>query len=113
MTAEFKPNLVRKIDQSLVELLLKDDRIIHFSQDATLFYEGHIPIVAYLLIERSIEIVKNKKVIQEVTGTNIVGLEHLMYNKTSDFTIIAKQGSSVVYLDKSSLLSTNHKQLKT
>lgn len=69
-----------------------------------LFYEGQIPNVAYLLIEGTIELLKNKKIKKKLKPGHLIGLNELMSNTPSQLTANAQAESVLCYLDKSTVI---------
>ena len=51
-----------------------------FTISSPLFYEGQVPIVAYLLIEGCIQLLKNKKIKKIIKPGSLIGLDELMTN---------------------------------
>ena len=90
----------QKISPGLVQELLKKDRILHFDKPTPLIYEGHIPIVAYLLIKGSLVIKKRKKQIEILEPFVIVGISELIRKKPLKYLVEAQKGSTIGYIDK-------------
>jgi CRP-like cAMP-binding protein len=89
------PKITRKIEQHGDSLLCQSDMV--------LFYEGHIPIVVYLLKSGSIEIGQGRKKRFELNSGEILGMNQLYQKCPSLFWAEAKKGSELIYIDKSTL----------
>lgn len=75
-----------------------------FALTSPLFYEGQVPIVAYLILEGSIVLFKNKKIKTIVKPGYLIGLNEVMNNAPSKMSAEVKADSTLCYLDKSTLM---------
>jgi hypothetical protein len=86
--------------------LLSNANERHFKQDCVLFYKGQVP-TACLFIKQGLaaELGHRNKKLQEFKDGSIVLLTELMEQKSLKRDLMIYAGSSVVILDKTSLLS--------
>lgn len=75
-----------------------------FSAESILFYEGQIPIVAYLLLDGSIHLTKNKKIKKTLKPGSLIGLNELMTNTPARLGAVTQSECTLCFLDKSALL---------
>lgn len=75
-----------------------------FSISTPLFYEGQIPIVAFLLLEGSIHLLKNKKTKKILRPGSLIGLNELMTNSPAKISAFVQADSVICFLDKSTIL---------
>ncbi|MDO9182754.1 MAG: cyclic nucleotide-binding domain-containing protein [Bacteriovorax sp.] len=81
-----------------------------FSTSSPLFYEGQIPIVAYLLLEGCIQLLKNKKIKHILRPGSLIGLDELMSNSPSKHEAFVHAESTLCFLDKSTILEIIHEE---
>ena len=93
-----------KLENSDITEIKKLSVPTKFSINAPLFYEGQIPIVAYLLLEGCIQLIKNKKIKQNLRPGSLIGLNELMTNSPAKLSAQIKAESTVCFLDKSTIL---------
>ena len=79
-----------------------------YSTCSPLFYEGQIPIVAYLLIDGCIQLLKNKKIKKILKPGSLIGLNELMTNTPSKLAAMVQPESTLCFLDKSTILEILH-----
>ncbi len=96
-------NLIR-LDRSHINkiksLALKENS---FKDPSTLFYEGQTPIVAYVVVEGSVSIFKNRKVKTNLKSGSLIGLKELMLNKPVAVEAKTEANSSLIFLDRSTI----------
>ncbi|RPJ73835.1 MAG: cyclic nucleotide-binding domain-containing protein [Alphaproteobacteria bacterium] len=93
-----------KLDSALISKIEKFSPARKFSSGSPLFYEGQVPIVAYLVLSGSVVISKNKKIKTIVKEGNIIGLNELMSHSPSKFSAQVSPESTLCFLDKSTML---------
>lgn len=74
-----------------------------FQSASTLFYEGQTPIVAYLVIDGVVNLVKNRRIKTTLKSGSLIGLKELMLNKPVPLEAKVEPNSSLVFLDKSTI----------
>lgn len=98
-----------KLDSSLINKIVEFSPARKFTSASPLFYEGQVPIVAYLVLSGSVVISKNKKIKTIVKEGNIIGLNELLKHSPSKYSAQASPESSLCFLDKSTMLEIiNH-----
>lgn len=75
-----------------------------FFINSPLFYEGQVPVVAYLLLNGCIQLLKNNKVKKVLKPGSLIGLNELMTNSPSKLGAEVKAESTLCFLDKSTIL---------
>lgn len=99
-----------QLEQNIIGELLKISPVKKYPTDAPLFYEGQIPIVAFLLIDGCIQLFKNKKQKKSIKAGNLVGLSELMNNNPAELTAKVQADSTICFLDKSTILEILEKK---
>ena len=84
-----------------------------FSINSPLFYEGQIPVVAYLLLDGCIQLIKNKKIKKTIRPGCIIGLNELMNNSPAKLSALVQAESTLCYLDKSTIQEILHDEHAT
>lgn len=92
-----------KISNELIEKLKTITDVKTFPINSPLYYEGQIPIVAYIVLDGKIEILKQKKLKKIVSQGYMVGLKELMSNTSSKYSAHASPESLICFLDKSTI----------
>jgi CRP-like cAMP-binding protein len=93
-----------KLNPSTIAKIREFSPVRKFSVTSPLFYEGQVPIVAYLVIAGRISLFKNKKVKNIVKEGNLIGVNELMTNSPSKMNAEVSADSSLCFLDKSTML---------
>lgn len=99
---------MRKLQSIILEShtiaeILKFSPTKKYQIDAPLFYEGHTPIVAFLLVEGSIQLFKNKKPKKLIKPGSLIGYIELMNNTPAELSARVMADSLVCFLDKSTI----------
>ena len=76
-----------------------------FAEATPLFYQGHIPIVAYFVIEGEVNLLKNKKPKSIVSPLEVIGVRELLTATPSTVSGEAAPNSTICYLDRSTILA--------
>ena len=87
-----------------------------FQVETQLFYEGQIPIVAYLVVKGCIDLLKNKKIKITLCEGSIVGVNELLNHTPSKLSARVQADSILYFLDKSTLneiIGTRNTHLST
>lgn len=74
-----------------------------FKSASTLFYEGQTPIVAYLIIDGVVNLIKNRKIKTSLRTGALIGLKELMANRPVPLEAKVEPNSSIVFLDRSTV----------
>lgn len=96
-------NLIR-LDRSHINqirlLALKENS---FNDASTLFYEGQTPIVAYVVVEGSVNLIKNRKVKTSLKSGALIGLKELMQNHPVALEAKTEPNATLLFLDRSTI----------
>lgn len=92
-----------KIENDLINQIKILSQEKKFFVDSHLFYEGQVPIVAYLVVKGCIELFKNKKVKFSLNEGCIVGVKELLNHTPSKLSARVQADSVLCFLDKSTL----------
>lgn len=92
-----------KLDKKSIEKLKEICRIQIFSIGTPLFYQGHIPMVGYLVIDGSINLIKNKKIKSTVRAGGVIGVKELFENTPSSVTAEVTSNTTICYIDRSTV----------
>ncbi len=98
-----KLETVMKIDIEDKILNQLQDRGEHITYTAAsnLFYEGQVPVVAYLIVSGNIHLIKNKKIKHTVGPGSLIGVKELMNNEAVNYSAIIMPGSDICFLSRS------------
>ena len=97
-----KTEAIKLEDHSVMEIK-KISSQKKYSVQSPLFYEGQIPIVAYLIIDGGIQLIKNKKIKKTLKPGSLIGLSELMTNSPSKLSALVQPESTLCFLDKSTI----------
>ena len=93
-----------KIQQPLIDIIKDKGNIHTYSVQSDLFYEGQTPIVAYLILEGKINLVKGKKVKLILEKHHLIGVKELMEHLPSRYGAKIMPNTKVSFLDRSTIL---------
>lgn len=93
-----------KLTPPLIDKIKEFCPVMKFTVNSPLFYEGQVPIVAYLIITGRISLFKTKKIKNIIKEGNIVGLSELITNSPSQLNGEVSSESSLCFLDKSTMI---------
>lgn len=93
-----------QLDREQIEKITKLFQSKNFESQTSLFYEGQTPVVAFLIVEGSVNLVKNKKIKSTLHEGSLIGLKELMNNKPSHVSAEVTANTSLCYLDKSTII---------
>lgn len=91
------------LESKTIAEILKFSPMKKYHIDAPLFYEGQIPIVAFLLIEGCIQLFKNKKQKKNIKAGSLIGYTELMTNCPAELSAKVQAESTICFLDKSTI----------
>lgn len=98
-------NTLVKINKKVIKKLSKLGHVKNFTETTTLFYQNHIPIVAYFVINGEIRLFKGKHLKSKITIGEIVGVKELLMDEPSTVSAVATSKSTLCYLDRSAIYS--------
>lgn len=97
-------SIVKNIDDHTVERLRSLGEHTKFNVTSNLFYEGQTPVVAYLIVNGTIHLTKNKKVKKTLAAKTLIGVKELMLHKEISFGAKVIAGTEICFLSKSDIL---------
>jgi CRP-like cAMP-binding protein len=101
-----------KLNQEFITRITASSPTIKYSLSSPLFYQGQVPIVAYLVIDGAVALYRSKNSKNLIKPGYLIGLNELMTNSPSRMHAEVKAESSLCYLDKSTMLEIiNNEQL--
>lgn len=74
-----------------------------FKSPSTLFYEGQTPIVAYLVVDGAVNLLKNRKIKTSLRSGALIGLKELMLNCPVPLEAKVEANTSLLFLDRSTI----------
>lgn len=88
--------------------LYKGDKahIIRFNSDSVLIKKGHIPLVAYRVLEGKVKVFDGDKLLGEFGGHTCWGMNEIMNDKESRYTVCVQKNTVVCTIGKSELQKT-------
>lgn len=92
-----------KIDKNQIDQIKNYTQVKVFNSSVPLFYEGQTPVVAILVLEGVVNLMKNKKVKSMARSGTLIGLTELLNNSISKVSAEAQPQTSVCFLDKSTI----------
>lgn len=92
------------INSAAIKKILDIAKVHEFDVQSDLYYEGHTPVVAYLIVEGKVQLTKNKKIKGTVEAGNLIGLVELLNHTPSPLGARILPNSKVCFIDKSTLL---------
>jgi signal-transduction protein with cAMP-binding, CBS, and nucleotidyltransferase domain len=85
------------------------EKKVYYSE-ANLFYEQHVPNVAYLLLEGMVLFGKKNKILKSIEGSGLIGIKNLYQKTPSKFSASIKPNSTVLIIDRSTLFKVVDKK---
>lgn len=92
-----------KLTDGLIAQLRRLATIKTFDSKSPLFYEGQVPIVAYLILKGNIQLSKKKKVQNILRPGQILGLTEIMHRLPCEFSAEAQNNTTVCFIDSSTI----------
>ncbi len=92
-----------KLEKKQIEKLKQICRIQTLVNPTPLFYQGHVPMVAYLVLDGAVNLTKNKKLKTIVRSGGVIGAKELITHSPSTVTAEAHSNTTVCYLDRSTV----------
>lgn len=75
-----------------------------FQQTAHLFYEGHIPLFGFILINGECRLFKKKKLVCHLEIGTIIGAKEILNYLPFSYSGIIAENSELIIIDRTSLL---------
>ncbi len=96
-------NMVTSIEEQIIDKLLRRGERITYSATSNLFYEGQIPVVAYLILSGNVHLTKNKKIKSTIGPGSLIGVKELMKNDAVEFSAVIMPETEVCFLSRSDI----------
>jgi CRP-like cAMP-binding protein len=93
-----------RLDKEHIEKIKEITQKQVFTNQSPLFYEGQTPVVALLILDGAVNLMKNRKVKSTLRSGALIGLKELMSNMPSSVSAEAQPNTAVCFLDKSTIL---------
>lgn len=93
-----------KLDKEHIEKIKAVSQSRSFPTSSPLFYEGQTPVVAFLVLEGTVNLTKNRKIKSSLRSGALIGLRELMSNSPSGVSAEALPHTSVCFIDKSTII---------
>ena len=106
--------MIAAMIDSFFSMLYRNDKkghIVNYPVDTMLIKEGHIPLMAYRVIEGGVKVFDGNKFIAEFGGHTCWGMNEIMNDTPSRYTVWVKKNSKVCTIGKSELHKTWMKML--
>lgn len=87
---------------------LFEKKVFYF--ETNLFYEEHVPNVAYLLLDGVVTLGKKNKVLKSIEGSGLIGVKNLYQKIPAKFFASIKPNSTVLIIDRSTLFKVVNKK---
>ncbi len=97
-------------DDHILNLVEHFEKKIYYSK-TNLFYEEHIPHVAYVLLDGMIALGRKNKIIKYVEGKNLIGVKNLYQKVPVKFFASIMPNSTVLIIDRTTLFKVVNKKL--
>lgn len=96
-----------------VEALKKIFDTNHYQVTQDIIYEGQTPHVGFVLVDGEVQLKKRNKVVKSIQDQSVIGINELVNNTKSSYSIGITKDSDVIILDRSSLneLKEGHQNL--
>jgi CRP-like cAMP-binding protein len=98
-----------EVSKSLIKIIVTRFPTKIFKLNTTLFYEGHIPISGFLIIEGSILISSKNNFKQVLTAGTLLGISDLIGKNPSNIQADVLPNSEICFLDKSTIQEVSQK----
>lgn len=104
MSATLNKYNVIHVSNEVLERISKKGEGHSYTVDMDLFYEDHIPVVAYLILKGSGKLVKKRRKDIPLGPGDLIGFLELMGHTPSIYGAQISHDSEVVFLDRSTVL---------
>ncbi len=94
---------IELLDCESVNELKKMAPVHTYSAQSELFYEGQTPVVAFLLLEGHIQLIKKKKIRKVLSPGDLIGLRELINHSPFPLSAQILPNTQVCFLDKSTI----------
>lgn len=95
---------ITSLTPEMIEKIKSVAPIHRYTVSTDLFYEGQTPVVAFLLLEGHVQLVKNKKIRKVLNSGDLIGLKELIQHSPFPLSAQVLPNTDMVFLDKSTIL---------
>ncbi|MCO4793388.1 MAG: cyclic nucleotide-binding domain-containing protein [Bacteriovoracaceae bacterium] len=95
---------ITSLKTELIEKIKSVAPIHKYTVQSDLFYEGQTPVVAFLLLDGHVQLVKNKKIKKVLSFGDLIGLKELIHHLPYPLSAQVLPNTEMVFLDKSTIL---------
>ena len=103
MTAKVTKQNIIEVSEEILEKIKSISESHTYTADSDLYYEGQIPVVAYLLLKGEVTLIKKRRKSIPIRHGSLFGLKELMRLEKSVYGAQIKAGSEVCFLNRSSI----------
>lgn len=103
MNTKWTAQTCLKLESDEIEFLASFNELHPYSINSELFYDGQIPVVAYLLHKGRIQFFKGKKIKGSVGEGHIIGARELYHHEPSIVGARVMANSEITFIDRSTL----------
>ena len=96
-------NMITNITEDILDKLECRCEKITYTASADLFYEGQVPVVAYLILSGNVHLMKKKKVIETLGSGTLIGAKELLHGSNVDYTAVIMPQTRVCFLSRSDI----------
>jgi CRP-like cAMP-binding protein len=96
-------NMVTSIEDQIISELERKGERITYSATSNLFYEGQVPVVAYLILSGNVHLMKSKKIKGTIGPGSLIGVKELMKNDAVEFSAMIMPETEVCFLSRSDI----------
>ncbi|WP_081653476.1 Crp/Fnr family transcriptional regulator [Bacteriovorax sp. DB6_IX] len=96
-------NMVTSIEQKIIQELTDKGERITYTATSNLFYEGQVPVVAYLILSGNVHLMKSKKIKSTIGPGSLIGVKELMKNEAVEFSAMIMPETEVCFLSRSDI----------
>lgn len=94
---------ITSLDATLIEKIKSVAPIHRYTVSTDLFYEGQTPVVAFLLLDGHVQLVKNKKIRKVLNKGDLIGLKELVHHSPFPLSAQVLPNTDMIFLDKSTI----------
>ena len=103
MAAILKKNNVIHVSQEVLKRIEELGEAHCYTTEVDLYYEDHIPVVAYLLVQGRGKLFKKRRKDVQLSPGDLVGLIELATHTPSEYGARVDENTKVIFLDRSTI----------
>jgi CRP-like cAMP-binding protein len=94
---------ITSLEARLIEKVKSVAPVHRYTVSTDLFYEGQTPVVAFLLLDGHVQLVKNKKIRKVLNKGDLIGLKELVHHSSFPLSAQVLPNTDIIFLDKSTI----------